>query len=657
MSRAMLLARLAVVLALSATVTSSCRTERAVAADWRWVDVADLVKQDAKDDDAAAVVVLRDHRLLFQRLGKWGDSRAELHSHEVIRVLSEAGFERALVRLAWPKKGRLVHLDARTIAPDGTVTPLDAEAAFASSFQLDEEKSGDARAFSFPRVDVGSWLELSYTIELDGFYTAWSDRVTDEIPVREYRLDIVVDDIAQPELRVLNHPAQPTVTLEADGMRHLRLQLKDIPAAVDEPFSPTWRARDPWWIYRTVRYRYPNDEWDLEASWSDAARATSKLVVKHKGLEQAPALDLARCGQGTARDTRCVIDAALAETHRRVVFTGFAPAFALGEVDAVVAAGAADAGGKAALLFALLTNAGVDARLAAVARRGTNEVARDFPSLRWLNHTLVVAVMGDQAVWMDPSCEMCASGTLPSWDPIGADALVVSKKGDKLTASWWALNGQPAPHDNVLTSLWTLTVDERGDARVLLEQRSAGEASLFWRARTRNDVAKDAADDAQRLVRRLSPAATVTSHTPVTCARNTGRCQQRIEAVLPRFAHQDVDGLRVPLSLLRPAVDLVSRRPRRQDYVVSAPLVHEDELTVVPPKGYTIAAPPRSRSGKGALGAVEIAAEVRSGTLVVKRTTRELPGHLPVTSGNEAQAPFEPGAALAASVVRLVPPR
>src|SRR5581483_6720495 len=133
------------------------------------------------------------------------------------------------VWIFWPKKGELVHLDARTISPDGSSTTLDTADLFASEIKASEKEELGMRTFHFPHVEVGSIIELTYTIEADGYYVAWSEDVADEIPVRDYKLDIAIDAKDKPAIRVLNASVTPSYPMGDDGLRHTTFEMWNVP--------------------------------------------------------------------------------------------------------------------------------------------------------------------------------------------------------------------------------------------------------------------------------------------------------------------------------------------------------------------------------------------------------------------------------------------
>lgn len=640
----------------SVLAVSSCRTKQTIA-HWQWADVDTLLGNKDKIaaiDDAPAVVLLREQKLLFQIVGN--EDRSELHTHEIIQLLTEDGFERAQVRIFWPKKGKLLHLDARTIAPDGTVTLLDAGELFSSEVKLSEKNEIEARFFSFPRVELGSYLELAYTTELPGLYTWWSDRVSDDLPIVEYKVEIAVDDNADPDLRIYNSGVKPVV-VQRGSLKHLSFSMHDVPAAVHESYAPSWRTREPWWLYRTISYRYPKGPYYTNFDWDDVTYQVVPLF-NGKGLEGTPRADLSGC----SGDPICIVTRCNDLVRATTTFTGFDRAFDQRPINAIVADRAASSADKAALLFAVLREAGVDARLAGIARRHTNEVPRDIPSLIWLNHTLVVASFGEQGVlWIDPSCEYCVPGFMPSWVAIGEPALVVSPKdgpgGKKVhEIAWWSVAGQPMPIDDGRTRTFQIAIEDDGDAKLVLDETRTGESALFWKSATRNHDDDDQRRDARAAMLAISRAALLDKFEPITCDRARGHCTRRVEATLPRFAHVGPDEVRVSLAVLSAVFDVIDEEePRKTDVLVDSAWRSHDEVRLRAPAGKRFAAVPESWQASGPLVDVAVTSSLDGDMLVIKRETKLTPGTIARRDLERLEPVIERGAALTSSVVKLVP--
>lgn len=608
---------LVVVLLAFLAVPAACVTKKTLG--WQWAQVEPSWEKAGDDADSAGVVLLAEQRFVFQRLGSYGE-RSEVHFHIVQKLLTEAGIDALAGTVPWPKKGTLLHLDARTVSPDGTITAVTEEELFADEVKFGkgddgEENSTNVRRFTFPRVEVGSILELSWAFEMPGLYTGWSDtRILGDLPIKKYRVEIVVDQAARPDLMVVNRTVPPRLVEEGDGMQHLVLELEDLPARHREAYAPSPRTSEPWWMYRTIAYRSRTGDENMNASWNDvASRPLYRLLVKGEGKEGIALRDAATC----AGSTSCLVDKALEQVRESAAWSGHDWPFDFRAPNEIEASGEATSAEKAALLWALLDSAGVPARLAALSRAHTNEVDKTFPHLAWLNHTLVVAKVDGEDVWLDPACEHCARGELPSWSR-NRDALVAFVSDKRVRTEWKRATGKVPAAPDVNQSRYEVKVAEDGTVEVSFALRSSGTDALDDCRSTRHFDDVDWQQRAAANVRAWSLAGVLVDHAPGTCRKAEGTYARELRARLPSFAARSGERILVPLSFLGGPVDLPRHEPRKRDFVVREPQRWEDELAIVPPPGWTFAAPPPAFVSK-AKGATATLKVERDGEALVLR--------------------------------------
>lgn len=590
----------------SSSFLSSCAAAKK-SLTWRWASAEASWGSAYDEDDAEGVVLLSEQRFVFQTVGS--AARTEVHYHHVQKLLTEAGLDAMASTVPWTKKGTLLHLDARTISPDGTITAVTDEELFADEAKLGKNDEGDdlvanLRRFTFPRAEVGSILEVSWAFEMPGLYTSWSDMsVLGDLPIRKYRVEIVVDKEAQPDLMVVNHTVPPRLVDERDGMQHLVLELEDLPARTREPYSPSRRSSEPWWMYRTIAYRYPRYSYNVNATWDDVlSPPLSSLLVDGKNREGIKLHDAASCS-GSAR---CLVEKALAHVRENVAWTGHDWPFDFRPPQEIEPSGEATSAEKAALLWVLLDDAGVPVRLAALSRAHTNEIDKTFPHLAWLNHTVVVATVDGQDLWLDPSCEHCAAGELPAWSR-DREAVVAFVKNQEVKAEWKRASGKAPAVPDRTQRRYQMRVNEDGVVDVDYAIRTSGADALDDCRGTRSYDDEDWRERAAGNVRKWSLAGVLVGHTPGKCRRSEGVYERGLRARLPSFAARSGDRLFVPLALLDPPVELPRHEPRKSDFVVRDAARWDDELRIVPPPGWTFGPTPApfEKKAKGASATVE----------------------------------------------------
>lgn len=237
-------------------------------------------------DDAAVVYLIDHHRYLIMnsqnsRAATW----TEMQEHRVFKVLTEEGFPVGSTHITVPKGARLKELRARTITPQGEVIDVDTSTVLSATYQFDSDSTGETRSFQFPRVEVGSVLEYTATTVFD--FPMWSnaDRIAGDYPILDYKLEIVVDKWARPDLLINN--ASPALRQEVlpDGRQLIGFALQNVKPVPRAGFRPADRALAPWWIYRTIEWRYPRFVSRGLSTWgAAAARGLYEPVVEQKNL-------------------------------------------------------------------------------------------------------------------------------------------------------------------------------------------------------------------------------------------------------------------------------------------------------------------------------------------------------------------------------------
>ena len=197
-----------------------------------------------------------------------------------LKVLTEKGKDRASVGIDYDAtKVGVADIRARTIAPDGTITPFTGK-AFNSTIVKAHGVKVQGKTFTLPNVEVGSIIEWKYTEFWDEFliephwivqadlyqkrakfsfvpflkagYTVHDSR--DQILDRVYYTLIGLPDNTQ---------------IKTIGDNRMELELKDIPAFQEEEFAPPpavlkWRVN---FYYGTDKMNKPQEFWKSEGKF------------------------------------------------------------------------------------------------------------------------------------------------------------------------------------------------------------------------------------------------------------------------------------------------------------------------------------------------------------------------------------------------------
>jgi hypothetical protein len=499
----------------------------------RFVDEAALPTTSI--DDAAAVYLVDHHRYaITNSASSQSATWSEAQEHCVIKVLSEDAFALGSYHITIPKRARLKDLRARTITPQGEVIDVDVTAALSSTYQFNTDDSGQTRSFQFPRVEVGSVLEYTSTIVYD--FAFWSDAesVARQYPIVDYRLEITVDRWARPDLLVSN--ADPTLRQERlpDGRQLIGFALSNVKPIPRDAYRAPDRSVAPWWLYRTIEWRFPRSVSRALSTWGRAANAYAPAILEGKDLG-----DFAVRGHDTcAGNVHCVVRSALDTLHTDVALSEFS-AMKVRPLDEVKRAGLATNHELALALWSMLRLHNIAAQLAPTTLLSSTPALEDFPAPGWLDHTVVYVPTDDGGLWVDPSCESCAAGELPVWSR-GARAIVLSvgmgEYGRELQASpFQEVTGRPA-RASLQEHEIGVQLDDNGDVNIDVIERHFGNNATH----TALGVARHTDDELRKITAKAllkkSAVAELTSFTRPVCDRRAGSCEHRFSYRVPAAA-------------------------------------------------------------------------------------------------------------------------
>ncbi len=611
------------VAATAAALLTGCAAIKGAVASAKFADVSALSAAAKVPDNAPAVVLLREESIVVRSARTSADPITEFHNHEVIKILSEGGFDAAKVRVMIPKDGELVQLAARTVSPDGTSTPVEASAIQRTRTVVEGSVGAELRFFQFPKVEVGSILEILYTTRTTSVFLSWAGETASPYPIATYRADVSTPPNVTFDF-LLNGTTAPLQQVpDPDGRQRVVMELHDLPALdEDEAFAPAARTGAPWWIYRITEIRSAKAgpqpglvAWDRAVPY-----ALYEETVENKPVAGLPRLSAADCNGAVD----CVANRALTEL-RAFEWIGFSDELELRKPAEIVQSKTANNIEKALLLWSMLRSADVDARIAVVERSPGYPIVKTFPSGAWFDHALVYLPGLNGGAFVDPSCESCGLGQIPEWD-VGVEALVATPRGDRwrITTEWLPIKGAPLPQNDHRVA-YAVTLKDNGDAEVEVEDVMRGEAAAYTALRTRAADDNSTAHEWRHFIEPRSGTARLDASAPWACDRVQGRCRRTAKLTIPGFATVDGARLLVPLDLLwspleeRIAAD-VDPSKRVTDIEIAHGLTFIEELRVKLPAGFSAKALPAKVDGKTDFGSATLEAVDKGTEVAVVRS-------------------------------------
>ncbi len=247
---------------------------------WPPIDPADLKLTDYAGAPGAPAVIL-----------DYWDETNNTQSNETIRirskVLRDEGKKLGQVEIAYLEKYMQVEsIQARTVAPDGTVTPfsgapMDKEILRARRYKL------NAKVLALPNVQVGTIIDYSYRLHWKrGFpdlikhpgqfminepiaYPAADWEVQRDSFVRRAHLSLRAYGGSTLKYFFLGLPNKPPINQDKDGS--IRLELQDVPAYEEEEAAPPEES-----LRGRIEIFYTYGFWDPDSFWIGLAKQKAK---------------------------------------------------------------------------------------------------------------------------------------------------------------------------------------------------------------------------------------------------------------------------------------------------------------------------------------------------------------------------------------------
>src|SRR5712672_3290436 len=264
--------------------------------DWQPINPEELKMTADAAHQGDAIILYHEETADYMSRHRWVYKR--------LKVLTEKGKDRASVEIPYDAKYvGISDIRARTIAPDGTITPF-AGKAFNSTIVKAHGVKYLAKVLTLPNVQVGSIIEWKYTEYWESYVFAphWvlqNDLLTKRAKftfVPMFKAGHYIED-SRGDIKdrvfytTVGLPANTAIKTTANN--RMELELKDIPAFEEEDFTPPsemLKMRVDFY-YGSDKMGKPQEFWKSEGKYwskeldkfaahsSAVAAAVSKAIV------------------------------------------------------------------------------------------------------------------------------------------------------------------------------------------------------------------------------------------------------------------------------------------------------------------------------------------------------------------------------------------
>ncbi len=124
----------------------------------------------------------------------------------------------------------------------------------------------------------------------------------------------------------------------------------------------------------------------------------------------------------------------------------------------------------------MLREMGIAANLALIRTRTAGETSPDFPTMGRFNHAILYAIIANDTIWTDPTCQYCKFGDLP-WFDENTYALGITENGGRLIPTPGSM-----PSENLVLRKARISLNDAGSISAEVDVTLRGNVYHFGRA-------------------------------------------------------------------------------------------------------------------------------------------------------------------------------
>ena len=368
-----------------------------------------IVPPIAGDDDADEPAAVYDYRTWDCRVGR---DRFTLTTRHRLTINNPRGKKHAQLALPESNFLKLKNVKIRVLNADGDLL-------------YDRSKGDLLKACGYDRValytDVCHYaaellssqypyaIEYEYTLEGKPLFFWRRAVLQTDVPVTEATYRLSVPPNVPFRYRVYGLEAQPVIQPGEKGRQEYVWSVTDIPPRDDLDYLPSSCRQSARIEFMACSFEFGGHtigacDWNQVAAW-----------YRHLAEGRYASGARASCRSG-ATDPRVLLAPVLRAVTNRVRYVAIQ--IGLGgwqpyEAHRTWERGFGDCKDMTTLLVGMLADCRVEAYPCLVQTRGEWATDPDFPSFGF-NHVITMAVVGSDTVWLDPTCDNCATGDLPS---------------------------------------------------------------------------------------------------------------------------------------------------------------------------------------------------------------------------------------------------
>ncbi len=472
------------ILSLSLVLLFSSCTQTSMLSKSEWTSASIAALPAEKEYPDAAAIVLENSGTM-EVFTQSDLPVSTFEHHRTIRILTTRGEQYANIVIPYSGRSEVSLIEARTISPDGHVTPLDASVIYDVTLYPNFIFYSDQRAkiFTMPAVEKGCIVEYRYqlTIHDQTLWHAWNFQ--EAIPTLSSRFSLVRPSEWSVISKSYGPVSAPEITNVPAGFRSTHVwEMKNIPALKTEFFMPNRKELLTRIAFSPVGF----------TSWQDVARWFHGLWTdRMKPGRQINALAgvITSGASSDEEKLRRIFEWVQANIRYMAVEIGIG-GHQPHDAEEIFVNRYGDCKDMTTLLCAFAKAVGIELYPAFISSWFNGKPDTSLPSPFHFDHVIAFAPSsGNAALWMDATEKSCPFGQLPWYDQ-GLPVLVVGKEGAPEIHMTPRMNSE----SNMTAIEWSMVIDTSGMAIV------SGSSTLWGdpAAELQNDLMRTSLHDQRK---------------------------------------------------------------------------------------------------------------------------------------------------------------
>jgi hypothetical protein len=593
--------------------------------------------------------------ILYRAVDTDNTTSTETYSYR-IKILNEEGRRHGDVEILYVEKfSQVEDIAARTIAPDGTVTPfhdqvIDQDIVKAKRFR------SRAKVFSIPNVQVGSIIEYTYRLRYkykipEQFQHP--ERFVFENPMTfpAAKWDIQTDLFVKHE-RFTFTPVNRMNVMEFEmnvpkkavrasfGAGGLQFEMENIPAYEEEEYAPPEDATKSW-----MALYYAQDYYGGDGYWLGIAKYWSKEYDKYIGKSKMVEREAARLvspGDTAGEKLRKIYNRVqqirsldyeeekLAKERKQEHLKENK------NIEDVLVHGYGEGHDVDLLMIGLARAAGFQAFPVKLVSRQTRVFLKDYPNYNQLDALIVEVILPDKLVFFDPESKFCPYGLLP-WTETEAGGVVIATDAARVGNT-----PDTRSQDAVTKTTGELKLSADGTLQGKLTIVYSGQEALEKR---QSAVHQDETSRRTELEKSLKGALFQGADVKLTRSAGWEKSEEPLsvefEVNIPNYATTVGHGMLIPLSLLHAEQKNPFPSARRTHPIYfEYPFESYEDFRIELPNGVQVEALPNDITVDKKAMIYSISAKNEHGVLTISRTRKTLSTTFPLEAFGAIRAFF-----------------